>query len=59
MAPPETETAIISPELFALLVCPVDHESLRIDGRELVCTICGRRYPVNDGVPNMITPEDR
>lgn len=51
------ETQIIDPDLFALLVCPVDHAELRIEGSSLVCSSCGRSYPVVDGIPNMVVDE--
>ncbi len=47
---------MIDPELRALLVCPVDHGSLTDteDPPRLVCDVCGRRYPVVDGIPVML-----
>ncbi len=50
--------AAISPELLAVLVCPVDKAELRLDGNELVCTSCARRFPIVDGVPNMLVDDD-
>ena len=44
----------ISPDLLALLVCPVDHADLRLEGETLVCTECGRIYPIEGGIPNML-----
>ena len=44
----------LSEELLALLVCPVDHAKLDLDGQALVCQICGRRFPIEDGIPNML-----
>ncbi len=44
----------VSPELLALLVCPVDKQDLRLEGETLVCTACGRVYPIEDGIPNML-----
>jgi uncharacterized protein YbaR (Trm112 family) len=43
--------------MLAVLVCPVDKSELRLEGDELVCTVCGRRYPVVDGVPNMLVDD--
>ncbi len=45
---------IISEELIRLLVCPIDHAALRVEGSDLVCTQCERRYPVEEGIPNML-----
>jgi len=44
-------------ELLDLLVCPTDHQPVREDGDALVCTACGRRYPVRDGIPVMLLDE--
>lgn len=44
----------ISPELLAMLVCPVDKGTLQVTDRALVCTTCHREYPVEDGIPNMV-----
>lgn len=48
---------VISPELLALLVCPVDKSDLLLDDSVLVCQRCGRRYPIEDGIPNMLVEE--
>jgi uncharacterized protein YbaR (Trm112 family) len=47
----------ISADLLAILVCPVDKQDLRLEGEALVCTACGRRYPIEDGIPNMLVDE--
>lgn len=49
----------VSEELLALLVCPECHSPLREEGDELVCTGCGLRYPVRDGIPVMLAEEAR
>ncbi|MGE3798439.1 MAG: Trm112 family protein [Thermomicrobiales bacterium] len=48
---------IVSDELMAILVCPVDHGKLEIVDSALRCTVCGRVFPVNDGIPNMLVDE--
>lgn len=50
---------MIDPELRELLVCPVDHGELADDeeAQRLVCTVCGLRYPVVDGIPVMLVDE--
>jgi uncharacterized protein YbaR (Trm112 family) len=47
----------IDPELLEILACPVDHAPVRDEGTHLVCTACGRRYPVRDGIPVMLVAE--
>ena len=44
----------LSDVLIEVLICPKDHADLRMEGDELVCVRCGTRYPVEDGVPNML-----
>jgi uncharacterized protein YbaR (Trm112 family) len=46
------------PDLLAVLACPGDHAPLRVDGDHLVCTGCGRGYPVVDGIPVLLEPTD-
>lgn len=50
--------APISPELLAILVCPVDKQPVQLEGEELVCTSCGRRYKIENGIPNMLVDEE-
>jgi uncharacterized protein YbaR (Trm112 family) len=49
--------------LMDILACPVDHGELElVVGREeeeiiegeLVCKVCGRRYPIVDSIPDLI-----
>lgn len=51
--------SLIDPTLAEVLVCPVDKADLEQDltARRLVCTQCGRRYPVRDGIPIMLVEE--
>lgn len=44
--------------LVEVLVCPRDHADLIVDGNELVCSECGTRFEVHDGVPNMLIDEE-
>ncbi len=43
--------------LLEILACPVDHAPVREEGERLVCTQCGRRYPVREGIPVMLIDE--
>jgi uncharacterized protein YbaR (Trm112 family) len=49
--------ATLPKDLLDILVCPVDHAKVRLEGDRLVCEKCGRRYPVRDGIPIMLVDE--
>lgn len=51
--------SLIDPALAEVLVCPVDKQDLveDVEARRLVCSECGRRYPVRDGIPIMLVEE--
>jgi len=51
--------ALIDDTLARILVCPVDKAGLTQDeaAARLVCSECGRRYPVRDGIPIMLVDE--
>lgn len=51
--------SLIDPTLAEILVCPVDKADLNEDlaAERLECTVCGRRYPVRDGIPIMLVDE--
>ena len=51
--------SMIKKELLDILVCPVDKKPLRELEKEmkLECPICGRKYPVKDGIPVMLIDE--
>jgi uncharacterized protein YbaR (Trm112 family) len=51
-------------DLLEILACPAtDHGALRPgtpddpDASALTCTVCGRRYPVADGIPVLLLSE--
>ncbi len=46
----------LDPSLVELLACPACHGQLRQEGG-LVCTSCGLRYPVRDGIPVLLVEE--
>ena len=48
---------VIDPNLLQILVCPLDKQPVRVQDQALVCTVCGRVYPVLDGIPNMLVDE--
>jgi uncharacterized protein YbaR (Trm112 family) len=36
------------------LVCPVCHGALQLEAQAILCTGCGHRYPVVDGIPVLL-----
>lgn len=48
----------ISKELLEILACPADKSPVELQGDDfLVCRTCGRRYPIEDGIPIMLIEE--
>lgn len=48
---------MIDPSLLDILACPACKTPVTLDGERLVCTQCGRRYPIRDGIPVMLVEE--
>ena len=48
---------MIDKELLDILACPVCKTSVELDGTELVCSDCRRRYPIRDEIPVMLVEE--
>lgn len=48
---------MIPKELMDILVCPSCRGELKEQESELLCTECGLRYPVRDGIPIMLIEE--
>ena len=48
---------MISQKLLQILACPACKTRVVLDNDRLVCQICGRRYPIRDGVPIMLIEE--
>lgn len=50
--------ASLDPKLVEILACPADHHApVQEQGDELVCTECGLRFPIRDGIPVMLLDE--
>jgi uncharacterized protein YbaR (Trm112 family) len=55
--------------LMDIICCPLDKQELELavdeeDEEEvlegtLTCTECGERYPIEDGIPNLLPPDMR
>ena len=48
---------MINQELLSILACPLDKAPVELRGDRIVCTRCGRRYPIRDGIPVMLIDE--
>jgi uncharacterized protein YbaR (Trm112 family) len=45
----------LDPELLKILACPACRKPLaQPDEKTLTCAACGRRYPVESGIPRLI-----
>jgi hypothetical protein len=57
---PRTEgNRMIDKELLDILACPLCKTEVVLDeaNSRLICTRCGRRYPIRDGIPVMLIDE--
>lgn len=43
--------------LLEILACPACKEPIRLEEEKIVCTGCGRRYPIRDDIPIMLIEE--
>ena len=48
---------MIDKELLAILACPACQGDVVFKDERIVCTKCGRKYPVKDGIPVMLVDE--
>lgn len=56
-------------DLLDILCCPLDKEELELTVTQeeddeiiegtLTCTACGEKYPIEDGIPNLLPPDMR
>ncbi len=44
-------------DLMDILACPKCRSGLEQAQEKLICTRCGRRYPIKDGIPIMLVDE--
>jgi uncharacterized protein YbaR (Trm112 family) len=49
---------LLSDDLLDILACPVCKTSVHVEGEELVCAECERRFPIVDGMPVMRLEEE-
>ena len=50
-------SALLDQDLLDILACPACRAEVRLEGDRIVCSSCGRRYPVRDGIPIMLVDE--
>ncbi|MCK4827281.1 Trm112 family protein [bacterium] len=48
---------MIDKELLEILACPVCKTGVKLESEKIVCTKCGRKYPIRDGIPVMLESE--
>jgi uncharacterized protein YbaR (Trm112 family) len=48
---------MIDKELLDILACPLCKTEVILENDKIVCTNCGRRYPVKDDIPVMLIDE--
>ncbi len=47
----------VDKELLEILACPADKQKVELQDDFLICRSCGRRYPIEDGIPIMLIEE--
>jgi uncharacterized protein len=48
---------MIDKELLEILACPLCKTDVKQEDDKIVCTKCGRRYPIRDDIPIMLIDE--
>jgi uncharacterized protein len=48
---------MIDKDLLEILACPACKSDVTLQNGKIVCTQCGLKYPVKDGVPIMVVDE--
>ncbi len=48
---------MIDKELLDILACPLCKTVVKLENDKIVCSNCGRRYPVKDDIPVMLIDE--
>ncbi|HVU44761.1 MAG TPA: Trm112 family protein [Terracidiphilus sp.] len=54
MAPDSAPKIRFDASVLNHLACPACFGALRADASRVVCTVCGRAYPIIDGIPVLI-----
>ncbi|MCK5260156.1 MAG: Trm112 family protein [Candidatus Omnitrophica bacterium] len=48
---------MIDKELLEILACPACTGDIQLQEEQIVCTQCGRKYRIKDGIPIMLVDE--
>lgn len=48
---------MIDKELLNILACPACKADVKLEDEKIICTKCGGRYPIRDGIPIMLIDE--
>ncbi len=48
---------MIDKELLDILAFPLCKKEVKLENDKIVCTKCGRRYPIKDDIPIMLIEE--
>lgn len=48
---------MIDEELLKILACPACKADVKMENEKILCTGCGKRYPIRDGIPVMLIDE--
>ncbi len=48
---------MIIKDLMDILACPFCKGGVREDKNSIICSSCGRRYPIKNGIPVMLIEE--
>ena len=48
---------MIDKELLDILACPLCKADVSLESDRIVCSKCGRRYPIKDDIPIMLIDE--
>ena len=48
---------MIDAKLLEILACPACRGDVVLKNERIVCTKCGRKYPIKDGIPVMLVDQ--
>lgn len=48
---------MIDKELLDILACPACKADVKLENDKIICTKCGLRYAIRDGIPIMLIDE--